>query len=300
MHLSRFVATIALISLTLPPAASGAQRQKEPVGRRPAAPPAEAAQIVPGNANADDTRNRLEELLRQYPPSVGRVLSLDPTLLDDATYLQTYPELSTFLAAHPEVRHNPTYYFGNYEQNFRNLVPTYRLTPQDRAIDMWNRAIQGFTIGAVLITVAAGLFWLLKTMIEYRRWSRVSKVHTEVHSKLLDRFTSNEDLLAYIQTPVGRKFLESAPIPLDSPRSISAPVGRILWSAQVGAVLTVLGLGIEVVARNVVDELAGPVGAIGAVIIALGVGFLLSAVLAYVLSRRFGLMNEPAAPETRG
>ena len=47
----------------------------------------------------------------------------------------------------------------------------------------------------------------------HRRWSRLSKIQTDVHNKLLDRFTSNEDLLAYIQTPVGRKFLESAPIP---------------------------------------------------------------------------------------
>ena len=36
----------------------------------------------------------------------------------------------------------------------------------------------------------------------------------QVHNKLLDRFTSNEDLLAYVQTPAGRRFLESAPIPL--------------------------------------------------------------------------------------
>jgi hypothetical protein len=237
-------------------------------------------------------------VLRQYPPSLARVLSLDPTLLDNSEYLQPYSDLATFLAAHPEVKHNPGFYLPNFDANFRGGLN--RLTPQDRAIEMWNRAIEGFTIGAVLITIAAGLLWLLKTMFEYRRWSRVSKVQTDVHNKLLDRFTSNEELLAYIQTPVGRRFLESAPIPLDSPRSISAPVGRILWSAQAGAVITVLGLGLEVVALSVIPELAGPFAAIGAVLIALGVGFLLSALLAYVLSRRFGLMQEAPAPEARG
>jgi hypothetical protein len=269
--------------------------QTATAGQRPT-PGAQKSEPGPvPQANADETRNRLDDLLRQYPPSLGRILALDPTLLDNAPYLQPYPELAAFLAAHPDVKHNPGYFLANYERN-----PPWRQTPQDRAIEMWRNVVESITIASVIVIIASGLFWLLKTLIEYRRWSRLSKIQTEVHNKLLDRFTANEDLLSYIQTPAGRKFLESAPIPIDSPRSISAPLGRILWSAQVGAVLTVLGMGIEVVARSAIEDIAGPVAAIGAVIIALGIGFLVSAFLAYLLSRRFGLMNEPAAPETRG
>jgi hypothetical protein len=119
---------------------------------------------------------------------------------------------------------------------------------------------------------------------------------------VLDRMQSNEDLLAYIQTPAGKRFLESAPIPMDSPRSIGAPLGRILWSAQAGAVLTVLGIGIEVVSSKAIEDVAPPLAAMGAVVIALGIGFLVSAALAYFLTRRFGLLTEagPASPEARG
>jgi hypothetical protein len=291
MRLTRPVAAALFVLTCLSPArtAVAGQRQTAPSG-----PATTSAQP----ANADETRNRLDDLLRQYPPSLGRILFLDPTLLDNAAYLQPYPELATFLAAHPEVKHNPGYFLGNYDSNQRGNP--WRQTPQDRAIEMWRNAIQAITIGSVILIIAGGLLWLVKTLIEYRRWSRLSKIQTEVHNKLLDRFTANEDLLAYIQTPAGRRFLESAPIPIDAPRSISAPLGRILWSAQVGAVLTVLGLGVEVVARSVIEDLAGPVAAIGAVIIALGIGFLVSAFLAYLLSRRFGLMGEPQAPEGRG
>jgi len=117
----------------------------------------------------------------------------------------------------------------------------------------------------------------------------------------MDRFTANEDLLAYIQTPAGKRFLESAPIPLDSPRSINAPLGRILWSAQAGAVATVLGAGVYIVSQNTLEEVASPLAAFGVVIIALGLGFIVSAALAYALTRRFGLLNDPnAAPEARG
>jgi len=299
MRLPR-TAAILLTSLILPAAVQAAQPKTVPpsLHERGVAETQGPAATPPGNA--DEVRNRLDDLLRQYPPSLARVLYLDPTLLDNEAYLQPYPELATFLSAHPEIKHNPSYFLASFEpNNFRGGGP-YRLTPQDRALDMWNRAIEGFTIGAVMLTIAGGLFWLLRSLIEHRRWSRLSKIQTDVHNKLLDRFTSNEDLLAYIQTPAGRKFLESAPIPLDSPRSLSAPVGRILWSAQAGAVLTVLGVGFEIVATTAIEELAGPVAAMGVVIIALGMGFLVSAVIAYLLSRRFGLMaGDVPAHETR-
>jgi hypothetical protein len=178
-----------------------------------------------------------------------------------------------------------------------------RVTPQDRAIDMWRNTMEGLTIGTVVLLITSGLIWLIKTLIDQRRWSRLSKVQTEVHTKILDRFSSNEDLLAYIQTPAGRKFLESTPISLDAPRAIAAPISRILWSAQAGAVLTVLGIGVTIVAQTTLEEVASPLAAIGAVILALGVGFLVSAVLAYILTRRFRLMAEigdGSSPESRG
>jgi sulfite exporter TauE/SafE len=166
---------------------------------------------------------------------------------------------------------------------------------------MWRNAIEGFTIGTVMLLVGLGILWLIKTLIEHRRWSRLSKIQNDVHNKLLDRFTNNEELLAYIQTPAGKRFLESTPIPLESPRAINAPVGRILGSAQAGAVLTVLGLGVTIVSQNTLEEVASPLAAFGVVIIALGLGFVVSAALAYALTRRFGLLNDPnATPEARG
>jgi len=224
---------------------------------------------------------------------------MDPTLLDNPNYLQPYPVLSNFLAQHPEIKHNPAYFLQSYAENNNS----YRETPQDRAIQMWRSTIEGFTIGTVVLVLVSGLLWLIKTLVDQRRWSRLSKIQTDVHTKILDRISSNEELLAYIQTPAGKKFLESAPINVDAPKSISAPLGRILWSAQAGAVLTVLGAGISLVSRTAVEEVAGPLGALGAVIIALGVGFLVSAFLAYTLTRRFNLMpdrNETAPDNSRG
>ena len=279
------------------PAAAAQPRRAEPAPPAQATTRAATAPTAVQGVDADETRRQLEEVLRAYPSTLPRILKMDPTLLDNPTYLQPYPALLGFLAQHPEVRHNPQYFLAQYGDNrFEG-----RLTPQDRAIEMWRNTIEGFTIGTVVLLITSGLIWLIKTLIDQRRWSRLSKIQTDVHTKILDRFSSNEDLLAYIQTPAGRKFLESTPISVDAPRSIAAPIARILWSAQAGAVLTVLGIGITLVSRTTLEEVAPPLAAIGAVIVALGIGFLVSAVLAYMLTRRFRLMpDQDVSPESHG
>lgn len=279
------------------PAAAQPRRQAEPA---PAPQVTTRDVTVPTTVqglDAEETRRQLEDVLKAYPSTLPRILKMDPTLLDNPGYLQPYPALLGFLAQHPEVKHNPQYFLAEYGDNRFDG----RLTPQDRAIEMWRNTIEGFTIGTVVLMITSGLIWLIKTLIDQRRWSRLSKIQTDVHTKILDRFSSNEDLLAYIQTPAGRKFLESTPISVDAPRSLAAPLGRILWSAQAGAVLTVLGIGITLVSRTTLEEVAPPLAAIGAVIVALGVGFLVSAVLAYMLTRRFRLMpDQDVSPESHG
>ena len=289
------VAVAVLTSLSLASGVSAAQRQPAP---NPAATPRDTTAVSTVlQMDADETRRAFEEVLKQYPPSLPRVLRLDPTLLNNEGYLQPYPQLAGFLKQHSEIAHNPNYFLAQYGEN-NNYA---RETPQDRAINMWRETIQGFTIASVVLAIVSGLVWMLKTLVDHRRWSRLSKIQTEVHNKVLDRMQSNEDLLAYIQTPAGKRFLESAPIPMESPRSIGAPLGRILWSAQAGAVLTVLGIGIALVSRNTLDEVAAPLAALGAVVISLGIGFLVSSGLAFMLTRRFGLLNGPAGePESRG
>jgi hypothetical protein len=290
-------AALAVTALTVLSLATGASAGQGKSTKAEVAPHDPTALTTSTQMDAEEMRRALEAVLQQYPPTLPRIFKMDPTLLGNDGYLQPYPQLAAFLKQHPDIAHNPNYFFSQYGDN----GSYFRETAQDRAVNMWRSTIQGFTIGSVIVALGVGLIWLIKMVIDHRRWSRLSKIQTEVHNKLLDRMTSNEDLLAYIQTPAGKRFLESAPIPMDSPRAMSAPFGRILWSAQAGAVLTVLGLGIEFVSKNTVEEVAAPMAAFGAVVMALGIGFLVSAVIAYVLTRRFGLLNQPGpAPEARG
>jgi len=172
-------------------------------------------------SDSRDTRQQFQELLRRLPPDVGKVLKLDPSLWANDKYLANYPALAAFVAAHPDVAHSPNFYLESV------WIPSDP-SPETPTFRIWNRMLETISIFGAFLFVAFVLTWLIRTLIEQRRWTRLSKTQADVHNKLLDRFASNEELLNYIQTPAGRRFLESAPIPLDQPstRPVSAPIGR--------------------------------------------------------------------------
>jgi hypothetical protein len=262
-----------------------------------AAPAQNTATATPGvpvrdEQNADVTRDRLLELLQNYPPTVGRVLKLDPSLLSNQNYLTPYPGLAAFLSQHPEVAHNPDFFLERVRIDRSSFDD-----PQSRARQDFHNLLGNIAAFTAFLVGVGVVVWIIRLIVTQRRWNRMSKVQFDTHAKLLDRFTSNEDLLAYVQTPAGRRFLEATPLPIqEQPRAIGAPLSRILWSVQAGVVLAAGGLGLLYVSSRFTDEPAQFFMVIGVITIALGIGFMMSAVAAYVLSRRLGLMeSQPPA-----
>ncbi len=243
--------------------------------------------------DAQRTKEELARLLEHYPPSLRNVFALDPGLLGNQSYLAPYPALVSFLNSHPEIERNPSFYVGE------GSMPRSRQDHAAQVLEMWKDTLAGLAVFAGFGMGIGLLVWLIRTLVDYRRWNRLAKVQTEVHTKLLDRFTANNDLFAYIQSPAGSKFLQSSPIMLDAaPRSVGAPLGRILWSVQGGVVLMAGGIGLQVVSARVADDASQPLHALGVLGIALGLGFLVSAIISFVISQRLGLI-EPASPALR-
>jgi hypothetical protein len=290
------VAVVVLVMLFCDsPLARGAQRAAAAPEEPGQAKAVDPQVLVTSEQDARETRTDFENVLKRLPPSVGRVMRLDPSLMRNQTYLAPYPTLSAFLQTHPAVVQNPGYYLEHIEYEFWN--PREPQDAKSQTLRIWEEMFQGFAIFVVLSTVTSAVLWLLKTLVEHRRWYRTSKVQTEVHTKLLDRFTSNEDLMAYMQTPSGKRFLESAPLPVDGqPKPMAAPLSRILWSLQVGIVLATGGLGTLFVSSRVIDEISQPLFALGVLVLALGAGFVVSAAASFILSRRLGLLDPPNAP----
>jgi hypothetical protein len=274
---------LLLLLLALTSAAVGAQE-------KPQTPPPQPVPVFQETADARATRVQLQQILRQHPPAVGEVLQRDPSLLTRADYLSPYPVLWAFLQRHPEIARNPGFFLGEFNY--------YEPRPSDRSLEMFQMILAGTGVAAGVATFFGVFIWVIRSIIDHRRWLRLSRVQAEVHTKLLDRLTTNEDLLSYIQSPAGRRFLESAPITMDSePRVATAPISRIIWSLQAGLVLAALGSGFWFVQRNVSAEAAEGFFIIGVLAFSLGVGFTASAVLAYVVSTRLGLVPRAKSSE---
>jgi hypothetical protein len=241
--------------------------------------------------NSEQTREAFQRVLQRYPPQVGKVLKLDPALFSNASYLANYPLLAEFIAQHPEVAHTPAFFLENV------WIPN-DLAPPTASQRAWEQTMEGLSILTIMLVVVGTLAWLIRTLVEHRRWSRLSRTQVEVHGKLMDRLTSNEELMAYMQTVAGKRFLESAPIPLDSsPRAVSAPIGRILWSVQVGLILAMVGFGLQFVAHTIDKDVSQPPQAMGVLAVFIGLGFLLSALVSFLLSKRLGLLTAGSAAD---
>lgn len=237
------------------------------------------------------TRDELNRLLDRHPHEVGVMLKLDPTLFRNEAWIAAYPSLREFVAAHPEVPQNATYYLE------RVYVPGEE-APEPASIRMTRQMMEGIQVFVVMLTLLSAAFWLIRTLLEHRRWSRVSKVQTEIYNKLLDRFTSHEDLMRYVQSEAGKNFIQSAisPISTGTPAQLAAPVGRILWSAQAGIVLVMIGGGLQFVSGRLHPDAAGAISTFGILALCGGLGFVLSAFVAWVVSRRLGIL--PVPPES--
>lgn len=147
---------------------------------------------------------------------------------------------------------------------------------------------------AIIIPACAFAFaWCVWAIAVNIRRSRTSKYTAEIHSRLLDRFSGNPELIAFLEGESGRRYFDA----LES--DIKDPLSRVLSGIQLGIVLILLGVSLlalragqdEIVSRNFL-LLIGVPG------IALGLGFLISAIVSFRLSRSWGLLerNKRQAP----
>lgn len=160
----------------------------------------------------------------------------------------------------------------------------------------FDRFMDGFLPFLVFVGVTLTILWILREIFENRRWNRMVKVQTETHAKLLDRFGSSQEMLAYMQSEAGKKFLE-APIFESQRRQVSTlPFGRILWSVQAGIVATFVGAGFLFLRGRVTPDADMGFQIFGTLVLALGLGFLVSGGVSYVLAKYFGLLQRPDTP----
>ena len=247
--------------------------------------PADAPRDGEGEAQDDgrevsvyELRNNFMKVIERQPGDLPILFKLSPALMTNAEFLRNYPEVAKFLETYPEITRNPAFYLGQYRHP--SNYPT-----------ALNNIIETLALAAAWILSVFALGWLIRTIIEQKRWNKLSKTQAEVHNKILDRFGSGDELLAYVKSPAGTKFLESAPIPLHVEKAAtqSAPGNRIIRSIQIGVIVTAGALGVLLVSLRFHGETSEALFAMGGIAFCLGAGFIASALVSIVLSRRLGL-----------
>lgn len=229
-----------------------------------------------------DVRTEFGVLLRQSPPSLARLLVLDPNLMTNPVFLDEHPRLERFLVEHPEVVRNSRFYLEEFDRQ-----PV-------REESVFEEMLEALTIVATFSLMVFALGWLVRTIIEQKRWNKLSRTQSEVHNKILDRFGTTAELLEYVKTPAGTKFLESAPIPLYTDRKPqNPPQSRVLWSIQLGVIIAAGALGLMLASTTFKDDSLQGLFAMGVIALSIGAGFIGSAMVSLSLSRRLGLLQPP-------
>jgi hypothetical protein len=138
----------------------------------------------------------------------------------------------------------------------------------------------------VIFPILFGLFgfvaWIIFTTI--RRY-KTAKLQAGVQTKLLEKFGSGQELLAYVQSDAGKQFLESLTMEQRTPHE------QILGAAQASVILVLLGLALLFL-RGRVSGGEEVFLVAGTITLTLGAGFGMSAALSYFLSKSFGLLSE--------
>lgn len=241
----------------------------------------------PSEEQLDQARGALDRFLDSHPEIQGDVIGDRNRMINDPNYIHEHPELQAFLEAHPLVKADPRSFISPEVWRFQN-----------------RRTDTGTLLGtlvpfAVFICILLAILWVLRVVLENRRWNKSFKIHEEVHTKLIEKFASGQDLTAYMDSEAGRRLLEWTPPSIETAsRTLPVTASRILWSIQAGLVMGLVGIGLLLIRDRIPDGVE-PLLVFGTLGVTIGAGFIISAFVSYALSRHLGLMGGGASGEVK-
>jgi hypothetical protein len=255
---------------------------------------------APSEKDVADTQEQLLHLLR-LSPTLTAAVAADPSLLADQQYVaRSNPELAQFLVNHPDVARNPEFYLfsklnpsdGRRDQALQRVIWPELAAQQQQGSDA--ARIVDELVPMIVVPVIFGAFvWIIYIFVQSRRWSRTFKQQSEIHGRLIEKLGTGPDLVAYMETEAGKRFLTASPMAPGSALGQHMPnaVARVLTPLQVGIVMTLLGVGFLLL-RNAGPDMPEPMLVVGTLLLMPGIGFILSAGVTWVLAQRLGLMPE--------
>ena len=149
-------------------------------------------------------------------------------------------------------------------------------------------------VGPYVVFFACLGFVAWAVWLGVRRRQAQAQAQTDLQHRLLDKFSSPQEIGEFLQTEGGRRFLLG--LTTDKKRARNGHAGkRILLALQIGTVVSLLG--IATLSLGIIYPMhrpgePHPAVIFGLLILAVGIGFLISAWISYKLSKAWGLFPE--------
>jgi hypothetical protein len=270
-------------------------------------PTAAATALAPSESDVADIQAQFLKLLR-LSPVLTTVVARDPSLLSDQQYVaRNNPELAQFMAAHPDIAKNPDFYLFSHLEGghgdraealeravWPDIAPSAPWRP-NQAAEVVDKLVPLVGLPVFFFIV----FLIVRLFVESRRWNRALKMQSEIHGRLIDKFSTSQDLAAYLETEAGQRFLAASPTATGPAFVQQMPnaVARILTPLTAGIVMVLAGLGLIAI-RNSSPDTSTPLFILGVLALMPGIGFILSAAATWIVANRLGLL--PGKEETPG
>ncbi|HVH72411.1 MAG TPA: hypothetical protein VNB49_15060 [Candidatus Dormibacteraeota bacterium] len=260
--------------------------QSAPAQKKPSPAP-----VTQESKDIEALRSELFELLR-LSPKLTTAISADPTLLADELYVsRNNPELAEFLHSHPEVVRNPEFYlfFPPVFGKGRRPSLDAKVWPELQGFGANDRIQERVIAFLVFVLVLAALLWIFRIVLENNKWNKLSRMQNDLYNKVLDKCTTNEELLASFRTSAGKPFFDLANLESRA----ANPLTRVFLPLQFGIVLALAGGGFLLLRSDIPESDARFFMSLGILVFAVGVGLMISAAVSYFLARHLGLLPRP-------
>lgn len=260
---------------------------------------------TPSETDVADTQQQFLHLLR-LSPTLTAAVAADPSLLADQQYVaRANPELAQFMATHPDIARNPEFYLfsrlnpsaGDRDKALERVIwPDLAPAPEHESSAP--RFIEKLAPIIIVPCIFLAIVWIIRLFVQNNRWNRAFRQQMEMQGRLIDKFGTSQELIAYLDSEAGKQFLTAAPT-LGSESGPHMPnlLARMLTPLQTGIVMTLLGIGFLLL-RNVGPDTQEGMTVLGTLILMPGIGFILSAGATWIMGHRLGLMPQKEAVET--
>ncbi len=141
------------------------------------------------------------------------------------------------------------------------------------------------TVQSIAVILGGLVFWawIVWVILEWKKL----KYKDGLHNKIIDKFKTAAEIDHFLQSNVGNKFMSFLTIEGIDPKE------KLISSISKGIIFFIVGIAFIIIGP-ILSELTKEIRifqALGIVTIALGIGFMVSSVISYLLRKNWGIID---------